>query len=73
MEGQILFYKKRGISLEEYINTVGLRTLIKEKKLKLVLEQFIEDENQREILYRKYKKEYFTMKPLNFKNLLPFK
>ena len=72
LNGQILFYKERGVSLDEYIKTIGLRNLIKEKQLKYVLEQFVEDKNKRKTLYRKYKKQYFVMKPLNFKNLLPF-
>jgi uncharacterized radical SAM superfamily protein len=72
LNGQILFYKERGVSLDEYIKTVGLRKLIKEKKLKMVLEQFISDENTVNSIYKKYRKEYFVMKPLNFKNLLPF-
>ncbi len=72
MKGQILYYIERGISLDEYIKTVGLRELIKEKKLKMVLEQFVPDKKQRNKLYKKYRKEYFVMKPLNFQNLLPF-
>ncbi len=72
MKGQVLFYIERGISLDEYIKTVGLRALIKEKKLKMVLEQFVPDHKKRNKLYKKYRKEYFVMKPLNFQNLLPF-
>lgn len=72
MKGQILYYKERGISLDEYIRAIGLRELIKEKKLKIVLEQFILDKKKRDKLYKKYRKEYFVMKPLNFQNLLPF-
>ena len=72
MKGQLLYYIERGITLDEYIKTVGLRELIKEKKLKMVLEQFVPNLKKREKLYKKYRKEYFVMKPLNFKNLLPF-
>lgn len=72
LKGQIHYYKERGISLDEYIHVIGLRELVKENKLQLVIEQFVNDEKKRKLLYKKYKKEYFVMKPLNFKNILPF-
>ena len=72
LKGQISFYKERGVSLDEYVKTIGLRKLIKEKRLKSVLEEFIFDKNERVKAYNKYRKQYFVMKPLNFKNLLPF-
>ena len=72
MKGRLEFYIEKGISLDEYVDMVGLRTLIKEKKLKTVLEVFIEDEYQRKKKYNQLKKRYFMMRPLNFQKLLPF-
>jgi len=72
LKGQIIFYKERGVSLDEYVKTIGLRKLIKEKRLQTVLEEFVPDKKERMKLYKKYRKQYFIMKPLNFKNLLPF-
>ncbi len=65
------FYHQKGISIEEYIQTIGVRNLIKEKLLDIALEVFVPNDIRNEIK-EKYHKEYFLLKPLEFHKLLPF-
>ena len=72
MKGQMEYYQQIGVSIEEYVQTIGIRNLIKEKLLDLALDVFVFDYDEKLKIKERYNKQYFLLEPLEFEKLLPF-